>query len=486
MKKTFRSSFLLFLSFLALRTEAQQSVVSRICLSGHFQDFRQARVDSVQLLYRQQYLPDQQWGQIKMLLPDDNGGFSADLEVSEHTGKLAFFIYGEKTYMTNEYYFEPGDSVHVEFKRDKAGFQPVFSRTGAAKYQIIEVANAQRERFLASPLGFLQNMAEKRALLDSCQRLSLEKLDQQKDSMGQKMCELLEAEITGFYKTQWMANLFYYYLTEKDSDIRSVLRQEYVQLIREDSPGLWESGAFSNYYLLYQLEKSKFDLYLKSMGKGYGFAALYNYLRSSYTGALRERLLLMCLDSHRALDLIVDFDQQEYQLCLEDARQTIATPFLQEVLTGKLLLKQGANVYDFQLPDKEGRIVSLKDFKGKVVLIDLWARGCTGCAQFARMFESQIQPELTNRPDFEVVSISLDKSREIWLQSIQSGKYTNQNHVNLYAEKAFQADFAKYYQITSIPFIILVDRQGRVVSKLSPTMKAGQILRLITNSLDEG
>jgi thiol-disulfide isomerase/thioredoxin len=36
----------------------------------------------------------------------------------------------------------------------------------------------------------------------------------------------------------------------------------------------------------------------------------------------------------------------------------------------------GKSAYDFTLPDVNDKMVSMKEFKGKVVLIDVWATWC--------------------------------------------------------------------------------------------------------------
>jgi thiol-disulfide isomerase/thioredoxin len=69
----------------------------------------------------------------------------------------------------------------------------------------------------------------------------------------------------------------------------------------------------------------------------------------------------------------------------------------------------GKSAYNFSLPDTSGKTVSMKDFKGKVVFIDVWATWCGPCkAQFP--FLREIEEEYHDNKDLVFVGISLDKA----------------------------------------------------------------------------
>ena len=117
----------------------------------------------------------------------------------------------------------------------------------------------------------------------------------------------------------------------------------------------------------------------------------------------------------------------------------------------------GKPAWDFTLPDTAGKMVSMKDFKGKVVLIDVWATWCGPCkAEFP--FLKAIEEEYKDNGNMVFVGISTDKigKKDAWLQLIQKEKLGG---VQLLDD--FGKDFARKYGINSIPRFMLIDKQGR-------------------------
>lgn len=116
---------------------------------------------------------------------------------------------------------------------------------------------------------------------------------------------------------------------------------------------------------------------------------------------------------------------------------------------------------DIRLPNPDGDTIALSDLRGKYVLLDFWASWCAPCRR-ENPNVVKLYKKYKDR-NFTVFSVSLDKSKNSWVQAIKQDGLEWPNHVS---ELAFWSTEAiKPYGVRSIPSAFLIDPDGRIIAK---------------------
>ena len=114
----------------------------------------------------------------------------------------------------------------------------------------------------------------------------------------------------------------------------------------------------------------------------------------------------------------------QYLNAMEKFGKYLVTPSLKmraEAVGTKLYdTKAGGQAADFTYPDVDGKMVSLSDFKGKVVLVDVWATWCGPCRQQIPYLKKLEEEMHGTDVVFGGVSVDESKDKQKWLDFIKT------------------------------------------------------------------
>mgnify|MGYP005842494947 CR=1 FL=1 len=118
----------------------------------------------------------------------------------------------------------------------------------------------------------------------------------------------------------------------------------------------------------------------------------------------------------------------------------------------------------FSFPDTNGKSISLNDFKGKYVYLQVYTSWCTSCMEQMMMFQN-FQKKFGNKVEF--VAISIDRDEKLFKRMIPKNYSWKILHCNTIRQ------FKEDYNIKSVPTYFLIGPKG-------------EILEAFTKSPDEG
>lgn len=120
----------------------------------------------------------------------------------------------------------------------------------------------------------------------------------------------------------------------------------------------------------------------------------------------------------------------------------------------------GAMAFDFELPDVDGKIFKLSDYRGKYVLIEFTASWCGWCKKEIPYLQ-QLYNE-TKGKNLEMFTIYVDKDRNTWLNDMNEHSLPWTVLCDL---KALDSPVGKGYNVHGIPAIFLIAPDGTIKAK---------------------
>jgi thiol-disulfide isomerase/thioredoxin len=113
----------------------------------------------------------------------------------------------------------------------------------------------------------------------------------------------------------------------------------------------------------------------------------------------------------------------------------------------------GSPAPGFKLEDLRGNVVTLEQYRGKIVLLDFWATWCGPCRMTMPVIE-RVQQQYSN--DLAVLAINLQEEPD------QVRRYVEQQKIHSTVLLDRDGEVGRIYQSESIPMQVLIDQEGIV------------------------
>ena len=122
-------------------------------------------------------------------------------------------------------------------------------------------------------------------------------------------------------------------------------------------------------------------------------------------------------------------------------------------------LKKGSPAPSFSLIDSTGNIIPSEKFKGKFILIDVWASWCGPCIQSIPEWNKLVE-KYENNNEIVFITLSIDKSKTLWLPAMNKYKPKGLNFIS-YGD--WDSEFSKKFNIRALPSNVLIDKEGKII-----------------------
>ncbi|MGC6434376.1 MAG: TlpA family protein disulfide reductase, partial [Crocinitomicaceae bacterium] len=147
-----------------------------------------------------------------------------------------------------------------------------------------------------------------------------------------------------------------------------------------------------------------------------------------------------------------------------------AIEFIMEEHSKALVSANGKPAFNGVVENTDGNMVELLKYSGKPLLIDVWASWCSPCLKnmkFLEPIKEKYKDELC------VIYVSVDEKSKDWITAIEKNNLSA--NVN-YLTRGKQSEFARFYDISSIPRYILIDKEGNIANNNAPSPAKRELL----------
>lgn len=181
-----------------------------------------------------------------------------------------------------------------------------------------------------------------------------------------------------------------------------------------------------------------------------------NYFKSNKTS------LLSLFAFNRYTTFYADYSKvsKDFELLPTWAKNSPDGKNISAKIAGAKSMQINSKTKEFEQKNSKGQRISLNNFKGKYILLDFWASWCAPCRKehpnLIKIYENN------KNNNFDIISVSLDSSKENWLDAIDKDNLTWTQLSDL---KGQQNEIAVKYGVQSVPANFLINPNGIIIAK---------------------
>jgi thiol-disulfide isomerase/thioredoxin len=433
------------------------------------------------------------------------GGFNFKIPI---TSQYGFFAISKKIRLVDNhedlpqdtkaifrtYYWESGDNITIRLKNgtinnaNKKLNDTVIGK-GALKYNIQMAANA-----MSNLVDDETNIFDKNFVFHNIFKTSYQKINQllisHKNQLTQSAYNELRADYA-FPNSELLCFYIMHYYNDHISGVKDTIKHRFLEALEKQRLLLTQPVNVPDIYLRRSKEYPQFVLNFFNLFynlkhateysvRGRMFDGTYYWLKRNFKGELRDKLITYYFSQTMATG--------NFNTVFKDALLTVKTQYYYDKLKSLNIKRYpGSLAFNFNLQDTSGVFHSLKEYNGKVIFLDIWFNGCTACANLYQNTLSKVEKEFEKNDKIKFISVSTDYKKNSWINAIKSGEYTGANSNNLYTNgQGFHHEFCSYYQFSSIPTVLLIDKNGRIIKYNTPDlMNKKQLIENINLALAE-
>ena len=191
-----------------------------------------------------------------------------------------------------------------------------------------------------------------------------------------------------------------------------------------------------------------------------------------------DERFLKVLDIYVRNFLSLDEFEAELKMFSFQVQKTEACQRYFEFIKYARINTPGKQCIDFEMKGHDGKTIKFSDVykKHKLVLIDFWASWCGPCRK-AIPHVWELYREYPK--ELQVFSVSLDEKQEEWKKAMAEEKM---EWMQLRCAGEMLRDVAMGYRLSSIPYLVLLNSEGKV---MCATNSVDDVINQLKNALKD-